>query len=143
MVLIPGSGRSPGEGNGNPLQFLAWKTPWTEEPGWLQSMGSQRVRHPTEHTHTTAIFRIKSKCLSKCYIEFPHPLTITFPSDFIYSSMPSQLTMFPKDSLCSLALTFPPQKSFFPVNLTVPPHPSMSCTKSHILGILSQPSSLS
>ena len=24
---IPGLGRSPGEGNGNPLQFLAWKTP--------------------------------------------------------------------------------------------------------------------
>ena len=24
---------------------LAWKTPWTEEPGKLQSMGSQRVRH--------------------------------------------------------------------------------------------------
>ena len=24
---------------------LAWKTPWTEEPGGLQSMGSQRVRH--------------------------------------------------------------------------------------------------
>ena len=22
---------------------LAWKTPWTKEPGWLQSMGSQRV----------------------------------------------------------------------------------------------------
>ena len=100
---IPGSGRSPGEGNGNPLQYsclenpmdggawqatvhgvaksrtrlsdfttttttmwetqvqslgredplekemaphsstLAWKIPWTEEPGRLQSMGSQRV----------------------------------------------------------------------------------------------------
>ena len=25
--------------------FLAWKIPWTEEPGRLQSMGSQRVRH--------------------------------------------------------------------------------------------------
>ena len=25
---IPGSGRSPGEGNGNPLQYLAWKIPW-------------------------------------------------------------------------------------------------------------------
>ena len=25
--------------------FLAWKIPWTEEPGWLQSMGSQRVGH--------------------------------------------------------------------------------------------------
>ena len=90
---IPGSGRSPGEGNGNPLQYsclenpmdrgvwqatvhgvtksrarlcnctstfhfhalekemathssiLVWKIPWTEEPGRLQSTGSQRVRH--------------------------------------------------------------------------------------------------
>ena len=25
--------------------MLAWKIPWTEEPGGLQSMGSQRVRH--------------------------------------------------------------------------------------------------
>ena len=24
---------------------LAWKIPWTEEPDWLQSMGSQRVRY--------------------------------------------------------------------------------------------------
>ena len=24
---------------------LAWRTPWTEKPGRLQSMGSQRVRH--------------------------------------------------------------------------------------------------
>ena len=27
------------------FSMLAWKIPWTEEPGWLQSMGSQRVRH--------------------------------------------------------------------------------------------------
>ena len=26
-------------------RILAWKIPWTEEPGRLQSMGSQRVRH--------------------------------------------------------------------------------------------------
>ena len=39
---IAGSGRSPGGGNGNPL---AWIIPWTEEPGSLQSMGSQRVGH--------------------------------------------------------------------------------------------------
>ena len=25
--------------------ILAWRTPWTEGPGGLQSMGSQRVRH--------------------------------------------------------------------------------------------------
>ena len=32
--------------------ILAWKIPWTEEPGRLQSMGSQRVGHDlvTEHT---------------------------------------------------------------------------------------------
>ena len=44
MGLIPGVGRFPG-GNGKPLKFFAWRIPWTEEPGWLQSMGSQRVRH--------------------------------------------------------------------------------------------------
>ena len=25
--------------------IVAWRIPWTEEPGGLQSMGSQRVRH--------------------------------------------------------------------------------------------------
>ena len=35
-------GRSPGEGNGNPLWYACWKIPRTEEPGWLQSMGSQK-----------------------------------------------------------------------------------------------------
>ena len=40
---IPGSGRSPGEGNGNPLQYYCLEIPWTEELGRLQSMGSQRV----------------------------------------------------------------------------------------------------
>ena len=36
---IRGLGRSPGEGNGNLSSILAWKIPWTEEPGRLQSMG--------------------------------------------------------------------------------------------------------
>ena len=42
---IAGSGRSPGEGNGNPLQYLPREIPWEEEPGKLQSMGSQRAGH--------------------------------------------------------------------------------------------------
>ena len=25
--------------------ILAWRIPWTKEPGWLQFMGSQRVGH--------------------------------------------------------------------------------------------------
>ena len=32
---IPGLGRFFGEGNGNPLQYFAWRIPWTEEPGRL------------------------------------------------------------------------------------------------------------
>ena len=43
---IPGSGRYSGGGNANPLKcILAWRIPWTEEPGRLQSIGSQRARH--------------------------------------------------------------------------------------------------
>ena len=69
---IPGSGRSPGEGNiqhSNILGILeysfpgnlAWEIPWTEEPGRLQSMRSQRVGYGlgTEHTQlpNKVIFR--------------------------------------------------------------------------------------
>ena len=42
---IPGSERSPGEGNATHSNILAWEIPWTEEPGGLQSMGSQEVGH--------------------------------------------------------------------------------------------------
>ena len=45
LGLIPGSGRSPGEGMATYCSIPAWKVPWTEEPGRLQSMGSQRVGH--------------------------------------------------------------------------------------------------
>ena len=38
-------------------RILAWRFPWTEEPGRLQSMGSQRVRYDlmTEHTYMHTI----------------------------------------------------------------------------------------
>ena len=44
---------------------FAWRIPWTEEPGRLQSMGSQRVRHDwvTEdtHTHTRKVFVVMER----------------------------------------------------------------------------------
>ena len=43
--LIPGSGRSLEEGMATYSSILAWRIPWTDEPGGLQSIGSQRVRH--------------------------------------------------------------------------------------------------
>ena len=42
---IPGLGRSPGEGNGCHFSTLAWRIPWAEEPGRLQSMGLRCVEH--------------------------------------------------------------------------------------------------
>ena len=42
--LIPGWGRSPGGGHATHSSILAWRIPWTEEPGGLPSAGSQRVR---------------------------------------------------------------------------------------------------
>ena len=40
---IPGSGRSPGKGKGYPLQYSCLENSIDEEPGRLQSMGSQRI----------------------------------------------------------------------------------------------------
>ena len=58
---IPGSGKSSGEGNCNPLQYSQyfWEILWTQEPGRLQSMGLQRVRHdlPTEQQRRWSLFR--------------------------------------------------------------------------------------
>ena len=36
--LIPGLGRSPGEGNATHSSILAWKIPWTEEPGGREEL---------------------------------------------------------------------------------------------------------
>ena len=41
--LILELGRSPGGGHGNPGQYSCLENPWTEEPGGLKSMGSQRI----------------------------------------------------------------------------------------------------
>ena len=47
MGSVPGSGRSPGKGNGNPFRYSCLENPMdtiprTKEPGGLQSMGSQK-----------------------------------------------------------------------------------------------------
>ena len=52
---IPGSGRSLKEDMATHSSLLAWRITWTEEPGGLQSIGSQRVRHDRSNlagTHT-------------------------------------------------------------------------------------------
>ena len=58
MGSISELGRSSREGNVNLLQYiLAWRIPWTEEPGGLQSIESQRVRHdwPTKQEQSVTL----------------------------------------------------------------------------------------
>ena len=45
MGSIPGLGRSLEEGMATHFSILAWRIPWTEKPGKLQSIGLQRVGH--------------------------------------------------------------------------------------------------
>ena len=56
-----GSGRPPGEGNGYPFHYSCIEIPWTQEPGGLQSMGSQRVRYDW----VSDTFTFKAICLHK------------------------------------------------------------------------------
>ena len=61
LSSIPGLGRSPQEENGNPLQYSCLGIPSTEEPGGLQSMELQRVRHnQVTNTFTYTYTYVKS-----------------------------------------------------------------------------------
>ena len=55
---IPGSGRCPGEGNGNPLQysFLAWRISWTDEPGRIYSPWGHKELDTTERLTVFCFF---------------------------------------------------------------------------------------
>ena len=66
---IPGSGRSPGGWNGNPLQHPCLENPGTEEAGRLQSLGSPRVGHHWATGHILwSIKCAKALCLKQTYI---------------------------------------------------------------------------
>ena len=54
---IPGSGRSPGEGNGDPLWY--WKIPWTEKPGAGYSPWGHKESDTTEQLHFLFTFQFQ------------------------------------------------------------------------------------
>ena len=57
LGLIPGLERSPGEKRmAAHSSIVAWRIPWTEEPGGLQSMGLQRVRHDLTTNALTYVY---------------------------------------------------------------------------------------
>ena len=56
-VQSPGREDPLEEGMATPSSILAWRIPWTEEPGGLQSMGSRRVGHDSaQHTQSQLWF---------------------------------------------------------------------------------------
>ena len=91
--------RSPGGGLGNPLHFSCLESPWTEEPGRLQSMESQRVRHDWATKHSTCWghslythfeFLILILIFFKCFFFFLHLLG--WSCDFIFNLLIWYLT---------------------------------------------------
>ena len=64
--------------------IVAWKIPWTEEPGGLQSMGSQSVRPDRGHTQNLQCC-VSFKCIAKCSVLFLFQLRLL--QDIEYSSL--------------------------------------------------------
>ena len=60
---IPGLGRFSEKATATHTSILAWRILWREESGWLQPMGSQRVRH--KQASNTFTFHLNSKINSE------------------------------------------------------------------------------
>ena len=69
------------DGKANQSSILAWRIPWTEEPGGPQAIGSQRIRHSWSnwaHTHT--------QCKERC----PLTMKVMWPFHFLQLSLSSK-----------------------------------------------------
>ena len=90
----PGLGRSPGGGNGNPLQCFSWRIPQTEDPGGLQSIASQRVSQDwSDWAGTHAGLLLKLVVLWTC-LERSHFTVLTNTSPVPENAFSSFLTLF-------------------------------------------------
>ena len=87
--LIPGLGRFPGGGHGNPLQYSCLENPLDRGAWWLQSIGSQRIGHhwsDLAHTHTPPCFSWQWK-----HQEKPHYICRHTPSRCFLSGKPNMI----------------------------------------------------
>ena len=83
-------------GRGDPLEkemathssTIAWKIPWTEEPGRLQSMGSQRVRHDwVTSLHFNVLFRASVSLWIFCLDDLPIDIHGCLNALFYYAAV--------------------------------------------------------
>ena len=104
LGLIPGSGRSPGEGNGNPLQYSCLENPMDRGAWWATVHGVAKSRtrlsdftcslvHTIEHTPSSVSFLWHSRPVNKLSGQFLYP---TFHRDL--SQLPSQFVFASPDA---------------------------------------------
>ena len=74
------------EGNATHSSILAWRTPWTEEPGGLQSRGSHRVRH-YEHT-CSGLTALSPVSFTLTILQFSQRFPLSRPGNFTASHLP-------------------------------------------------------
>ena len=112
MGSIPGQGRSPGGGHSNLLSILAWRIPWTEKPGGLQSTGSQRVRHNCTCRHIKSFFYLEAFMIFLKSLEF-----------LVYQNMPRNVSFLIKtiwNSTSQFSLPVFSSRKFFSLGLIIP-----------------------
>ena len=71
-ALIPGSGRSPGEESGYPLQYCCWENPIDRGAWWAIVHGVSEL-DTTEHAHICTFSHLFSQPLSESHLSMPHP----------------------------------------------------------------------
>ena len=73
--LIPGSGRPPGGGNGNPLQYSCLENPWIEEPGGYSPWG-HKESDATERLSTSQHVTQPKIChWTICFLAYCHVIS--------------------------------------------------------------------
>ena len=88
MGSTPGLQRSRGEGTSTHSSTAAWEIPWTEEPGRLQSTGSQKSRTQLSNETTQQPFKTGSRFMIHVAWSWPGTLIVTGNEDYaIYLSL--------------------------------------------------------
>ena len=95
--------------------ILAWKTPWTEESGGLQSMGFQRVRRDWSNLALTYMTVMVNCGLRKAFYDLPVNPSPYWTSDWVVnftgvSSHPCDITLSPASISflgCSISSLYP------------------------------------
>ena len=97
QVWYPGWEDALEKGMATRSSIPAWRTPWTEEPGGLESMGSQRVGHDYMTNTHTHFYKKRNKKLNSPSLAW-RLNNITGPSRLLPASLPTFLRECPLSS---------------------------------------------